>query len=817
MGHDATTNMQRELSISTIKLYGALAVASKPGDKKLVGTAKDNTKDKSNLLLQTLANSDKGIGIHLVNNVVDVDIDSDDPYVRDAFEYFLPPTPFVWGRESRPRTHRLYKVQGSDFLPKAHPVLRSIEKNKQIAVELRGGEIATAQHTMMPGSKHPSGELYTWADAHAVASAIGSGESLSTITDTNLVNAYRFAAVAALIAPYWIDGVRNDISMCLAGLFYGISQIPLDPAAAVLEDGEEAPAGAGYVLTQDHAEIMLEGICAITGDADDSRKQTLLNTWRKAERGALVVGGGRLNELCDNKGLTSAIRLFLTEDQVSRELAAFADQYAKIRNKVEVIDLDAHKTGIGGHLMTFGDFRQITSPFGGLFGKKYKRFADMFITSKQSLTLDGHTFDPSKGQLCPNEMGQGTYLNHWHGFHIEPWAMPVERKTVQRFVRHVEEIICSNDPEVMEWVWQWLGSIVSSPGTKSGTALVLVGIPGCGKSSLGSKIFDPIIGFRHMTTTNSISSMVTGFNSGFQAKVFIQCDEAAGGGTGLLEANQLKAFITDKTYGFTAKGKDTNTMPNAARVLFTANDEKNALNLMDGERDRRYSILKVNPKYAKNVEFWGDYFDWLEKPDVLAKIHRFLKDIKVTSLIRLPLKTKAKKAMQAQSVDAEIKWLAAVVARKHPLPESLHKYWFQAPVGKKATPAERGSATILRRWPKNVELALMYEDLKRSTARKDHHTLPPTMNGFAKILRDADLLMSSKNPQRMAVSYTEPHANAATSKTVSLTYIKPLAEWRRYLVEHQGMAFDDLADDDDKEGEGVQEGPDPAAHAKEEF
>ena len=77
-----------------------------------------------------------------------VDTDLDDPAAIIAAEYLLPPTDMIFGRDSKPGSHRLYKVEE----PGRTVQLRG--SNGRMIIELRGD----GGQTMAPPSLHPDGE-----------------------------------------------------------------------------------------------------------------------------------------------------------------------------------------------------------------------------------------------------------------------------------------------------------------------------------------------------------------------------------------------------------------------------------------------------------------------------------------------------------------------------------------------------------------------------------------------------------------------------------------------------------------------------------
>lgn len=81
-----------------------------------------------------------------------VDVDLDHPRAVELADEFLPPTPAVFGRPGKMRSHRLYRVTG----PVA--TLKKKSKSAGMIIELR----STGCQTVIPPSEHESGEPITW-------------------------------------------------------------------------------------------------------------------------------------------------------------------------------------------------------------------------------------------------------------------------------------------------------------------------------------------------------------------------------------------------------------------------------------------------------------------------------------------------------------------------------------------------------------------------------------------------------------------------------------------------------------------------------
>ena len=87
------------------------------------------------------------IGVVLGKDIVDVDIDSH--YVKPFCNILLPDTGKIFGRNSNPRSHFIYKSSGSS---------KKFDIRNNTLIEIRTGD----QQTIFPPSIHTSGEKISW-------------------------------------------------------------------------------------------------------------------------------------------------------------------------------------------------------------------------------------------------------------------------------------------------------------------------------------------------------------------------------------------------------------------------------------------------------------------------------------------------------------------------------------------------------------------------------------------------------------------------------------------------------------------------------
>lgn len=209
----------------------------------------------------------QNIGVLLNNGLTDIDLDSIEA-VKIA-DYFLPETKAVFGRTSKPRSHRLFYCDGTNFEKFNNPFLISskneAERKNACIVEVRTGY---GKQTVFPGSTHESGESIDW---HI------DGEPLRIDAKTLRKAAARLAS-ACLISTFWRSGVRQDLAMAVSG--------------ALLRNGFDIPETKNFI----------QAICAAANDEETAdRLKAVDATADKLKRGENVYGFPMLAELTDKK------------------------------------------------------------------------------------------------------------------------------------------------------------------------------------------------------------------------------------------------------------------------------------------------------------------------------------------------------------------------------------------------------------------------------------------------------------------------------------------------------------------------------------
>jgi Bifunctional DNA primase/polymerase, N-terminal len=132
------------------------------------------------------------------------DIDLDCIEAVQLAPHFLPPTRSIYGRATKRRSHYLYV--GADD-PSEKAVIKILDDNKASIVELRLGSGGKGSQSVMPGSRHPSGEPYDWDEDGPPGRADNAELKVAIVK----------IAAGAMLARHWPAQNRHDACMRVGG------------------------------------------------------------------------------------------------------------------------------------------------------------------------------------------------------------------------------------------------------------------------------------------------------------------------------------------------------------------------------------------------------------------------------------------------------------------------------------------------------------------------------------------------------------------------------------------------------------------------
>lgn len=293
-------------------------------------------------------------------------------------------------------------------------------------------------------------------------------------------------------------------------------------------------------------------------------------------------------------------------------------------------------------------------------------------------------------------LGTPGYLNLWQGFAVSPSAIG----SCDIFRDHLLNNVCNGDERLFAYVFGWMAHIVQRPRERLGTALVLRGKMGTGKSKIG-EILGSLFPAHYCQVDDA--RYVTGqYNAHMASNLLLQADEAVWAGDKAAEG-RLKGLITASTQMVEPKNIDPIQMPNYQRVLMTSNE---GWVVPAGLDERRYCVLDVADHRAKDHPYFIAMDDQMNsggRERLLYELINF--DLSKVDLWTIP-KTRALLDQKIRSFDpvdgfwynclldgallaGDSDWSERVVS------SALHNEYIKASaqmgIGRKRSPAEFGA------------------------------------------------------------------------------------------------------------------------------
>src|SRR5262249_15764858 len=154
------------------------------------------------------------------------------------------------------------------------------------------------------------------------------------------------------------------------------------------------------------------------------------------------------------------------------------------------------------------------------------------------------------------------------------------------------------------------------PAEQAGVAIVLRGLEGTGKGTLGNALLD-IVGRQHSCHLTSTQDIGGNFNSHLANVSFVFADEATWGGDKQGEG-RLKALSTEPQIPIEPKGLDKEQVDNAIHMLVSSNSDW-VVPAVEGAR--RYVVCDVSPAHARDEAWFVPLYNELENGGKEAMFH----------------------------------------------------------------------------------------------------------------------------------------------------------------------------------------------------
>ena len=182
---------------------------------------------------------------------------------------------------------------------------------------------------------------------------------------------------------------------------------------------------------------------------------------------------------------------------------------------------------------------------------------------------------------------------------------------------YVLDVVCAGDESLRDWLLMFIAEMVQRAGyTGPGTAVVLTGTPGSGKSTIYKRVVLPVLGERLCYFVSNLEKITRGgFNGQLAGKVCVFFDDVVYAWDKKAAA-QFKPWITEPMREYEAKYQPAVNMRNVNRLLFTTNQV--ATGQIEAG-DRRYCVIETKYQFeaherAKQLELFRPYYEWFDAP-----------------------------------------------------------------------------------------------------------------------------------------------------------------------------------------------------------
>jgi hypothetical protein len=219
-------------------------------------------------------------------------------------------------------------------------------------------------------------------------------------------------------------------------------------------------------------------------------------------------------------------------------------------------------------------------------GKRFEPLPDVWLRSPARRQYDGVTF-------APDDAPDG-YYNLWRGFAVEPRA-----GDCGLFLEHIHENVARENVAHFDWIVGWFAHMVQRPAERLGTALVLRGPQGVGKSKVG-EVIGSLLGPHYALVSEP--RYVTGrFNAHLLNCLLLHIDEGFWAGDREAEG-RLKDLVTGTHQFIELKGKEPFRVRNLVRLFVTGNDR---WVVPAGMEERRFAVFPVGEGRMQDHAFFG--------------------------------------------------------------------------------------------------------------------------------------------------------------------------------------------------------------------
>lgn len=206
-------------------------------------------------------------------------------------------------------------------------------------------------------------------------------------------------------------------------------------------------------------------------------------------------------------------------------------------------------------------------------------------------------------------------------FTVKP-AATSDHVAVEMFGELLLRNVCNGNEDHFRWVMGWFASMFQTPKDKPGTALVLTGPRGCGKSFVVETVGRLLA--NHFLEVTDDRFMQGNYNGPLEETVLMVLGDVSWAGNEYAEA-RLKGIITGSQHRIERRMTEPKVVPNFTRVAILSQDWCVPV----GQGERRFAVFHMTR--ATHPAFFRIMREGLEDRGGAAHLLRYLLDFDLSS------------------------------------------------------------------------------------------------------------------------------------------------------------------------------------------
>lgn len=231
--------------------------------------------------------------------------------------------------------------------------------------------------------------------------------------------------------------------------------------------------------------------------------------------------------------------------------------------------------------------------------------------------LNGVVFDPTTEALEVINKDGTRSLNTFSGF---PKFEGEDVRLINIFLEHLDNMI--EDKGVIEWMLDYLAHMFQYPGIKPGTALLLLGHQGVGKSVI-IKVLNKLLGDLSKILTRDLANN----NISLTNSILVYHDEwSIDFHKDRIYYDHLKNVIDTPKIRVSEKYIQPWEASSFCRFIFTSNSMTEVKFPSD---DRRFTVVECNNHWLGNNDHFITFFHLMNNEAALASLLKFFKERKI--------------------------------------------------------------------------------------------------------------------------------------------------------------------------------------------